>query len=226
LGSSFSQKTEVEPNDRTRSSSKWPVFRRLSLAGFGRPLSDWPPRIKTRAANRGHSRSLYDVDDDGRVGFGDLAVFATAFQQIVGTPGAEFAWACDFDHWDQVDVGDLAFFAENFWRTPGDPIVCPGDFPDDWRNGTQQASGLAEFAAARRFQAADRASLHDSALEACSDGLDADENQGPLSNELLRYACCLLDFDAMAAASTSSNDTKDVAETVDFLVMHGYWEHP
>ncbi len=97
---------------------------------------------------------IYDVDDDGRIGFGDLAYFAEAFQQNVGDPGAEFTWACDFDHSLKVDVGDLAFFAENFQRTPGSPMVYPTNFPDDWRTAPTQPSGLPEFAAAEILQAA------------------------------------------------------------------------
>ncbi|MHC4404183.1 MAG: RHS repeat domain-containing protein, partial [Planctomycetota bacterium] len=76
---------------------------------------------------------MYDVDDDRRVGFGDLAYFAEAFQQTVGDPGAQFAYSCDFDCSDRVGFGDLAFFAENFQKGPGDVIVYPADFPDRWR---------------------------------------------------------------------------------------------
>jgi hypothetical protein len=82
---------------------------------------------------------MYDIDDDGQVSFGDLAFFATAFQQTVGEPDTPFAWGSDFDHSGRVDVGDLAFFAENFQRVPGSPIIYPANFPEAWRAGT--ASG-------------------------------------------------------------------------------------
>jgi hypothetical protein len=143
----------------------------------------------------------YDLDDDGQVGFGDLAFFATAFQQSVGDPGADFAWACDFDHSERVDVGDLAFFAENFQRTPGSPIVYPGNFPNDWQDGTQ-AAGMEEPSAAGMQQLAAAAGL-----------------QAPDPALVL---ACTWDFDGLEAASTNSSDAKQ-AEAADFLIAHGYW---
>ncbi len=139
---------------------------------------------------------IYDVDDDGRIGFGDLAYFAEAFQQSVGDPGADFAWACDFDHSLKVDFGDLAFFAENFQRVPGSPIVYPVNFPDDWQAGTQQAAAVRAPAAAEGLQAPDPAFLS---------------------------ACCMWDIDTLEAASTDSSDAKQAIETIDFLIAHGYW---
>ncbi|MHC4407112.1 MAG: hypothetical protein ACYTG0_46460, partial [Planctomycetota bacterium] len=90
---------------------------------------------------------MYDVDDDGHVGFGDLAYFAEAFQQTVGDPEAPFAWACDFDHSGRVDVGDLAFFAENFQNTLESPMVYPANFPEDWRTGSQTPQSRSTAAA-------------------------------------------------------------------------------
>jgi hypothetical protein len=85
---------------------------------------------------------MYDIDDDGRVAFGDLAFFATAFQQQVGGEGADFAWASDFDRSARVDFGDLAFFAANFGRLKTDdvPLVYPANFPDDWEPAGLQGS--------------------------------------------------------------------------------------
>jgi hypothetical protein len=78
---------------------------------------------------------MYDIDDDGRNGFGDFAFFATAFQQNVGDPGANYAWAADFDHSGRVDFGDFAWFATNFQRTKtgGIPLDYHQDFPEAWR---------------------------------------------------------------------------------------------
>ncbi len=156
---------------------------------------------------------MYDIDDDGQVGFGDLAFFATAFGQNVGDPGAQFAWACDFDHSWKVDVGDLAFFAESFQCTPGDTIVYPPDFPDAWQSGTQQAAASAGFAAAENLQG----SLHDLALEAYFDRSEADEKEAQMSHDALACACWLFDLDRMAATSSNPSDTKDVAEAAAIL---------
>ncbi len=170
---------------------------------------------------------MYDVDDDGRIGFGDLAFFATAFQQKVGEPGADFAWACDFDHSGKVDVGDLAFFAENFQRAPGDPIVYPASFPDDWQSFTQQAPGVLRSPGPESLQAPHQASLADSALAASPDHLEADGEpdvkRARFRNEHLGYVGWALDYEELQPTAGERNDTKDVEEAVDFLITHGYW---
>jgi len=78
---------------------------------------------------------MYDIDDDGRIGFGDFAFFATAFQQTVGNPGATYGWAADFDHDGRIGFGDFAFLATNFQhtKTGGIPLDYPPNFPDAWQ---------------------------------------------------------------------------------------------
>jgi hypothetical protein len=98
----------------------------LWAAGSTIPDLGDPPEVELWAV-------MYDVDDDGHVGFGDLAYFAEAFQQTVEDPDAPFAWACDFDHSGRVDAGDLAFLAENFQNTVESPMVYPANFPEAWR---------------------------------------------------------------------------------------------
>jgi hypothetical protein len=80
---------------------------------------------------------MYDVDDDGRVGFGDLAFFAEAFGHDVGGP---FTWAVDFDRSGRVDTGDLAFLAENFHASGAGPLVYPASFPTAWRADDRKAA--------------------------------------------------------------------------------------
>jgi len=67
----------------------------------------------------------YDLDNDGVVGLGDLAVFASAYRQQPGvTTENPQAYAADFDGSGTVDLGDLALFAANYQLDqPGDPIV-------------------------------------------------------------------------------------------------------
>ena len=83
---------------------------------------------------------------------------------------------------------------------------------------TQQPTSLPEFVGAEILRAADPLSLHDSAVEADSDRLEADGGQTRLSRDILSYACWLFDLDSMNPRSSSSSDTKGVAEAVDFLL--------
>ncbi|MCA9248363.1 MAG: hypothetical protein KDA42_14655, partial [Planctomycetales bacterium] len=72
----------------------------------------------------------YDLNDDDRIGFADLAVFTGAFLQNVG--GTSDAWAADFDGSGRVDFGDLSWFTANFLRTSADTTAL--DYPTNWPN--------------------------------------------------------------------------------------------
>ena len=58
--------------------------------------------------------AAYDLDHDGRVGLGDLALLASVYQQTVGDGGQELAGLCDFDGSGKVGLGDLAHFAQHY----------------------------------------------------------------------------------------------------------------
>jgi hypothetical protein len=56
---------------------------------------------------------VYDIDDDDRIGFGDLSYFADAFSDSVVTTDSLQTWALDFDRSGSIGFGDLAFLADN-----------------------------------------------------------------------------------------------------------------
>ena len=57
----------------------------------------------------------YDLDNDGRIGLGDLAFFASVYREQPGiTTESPYAYVSDFDRSGTVDLGDLAFFAANY----------------------------------------------------------------------------------------------------------------
>ncbi len=70
----------------------------------------------------------YDLDNDGRIGLGDLAHFASVYREQPGvTTESPYAYASDYDRSGRVDLGDLAFFASNYrLERPSDSIVYPG----------------------------------------------------------------------------------------------------
>ncbi len=61
----------------------------------------------------------FDVNDDGRVNFGDLAYLAGVFLKDVVHSDSSLAWTCDFDRSGRVDFGDFSFFAANFQHGRG-----------------------------------------------------------------------------------------------------------
>ena len=66
--------------------------------------------------------AIYDLDGDGRVGFGDLAWFASAFLQNVEEADDGLVEVSDFDDSGRVDFSDFALFAANFGRREGDGL--------------------------------------------------------------------------------------------------------
>ena len=67
--------------------------------------------------------NIYDLDDSGRVDFGDLAHFVGAFFQQSNHPQAPAnTWVADFDHSGLVNFGDFSYFAANFLRARGDGV--------------------------------------------------------------------------------------------------------
>ena len=58
--------------------------------------------------------AMYDLDGDGIVGFGDLALFSGQF--LRRAPGGEGGMTADFDGSGGVDFGDLSLFGGVFQR--------------------------------------------------------------------------------------------------------------
>ena len=72
---------------------------------------------------------LYDLDDDRRIGFGDLSILASVFLREADFSPA--ATKSDFDASGRVDFGDLSLLAANFLRDPtSGEILFPSGFPD------------------------------------------------------------------------------------------------
>lgn len=84
---------------------------------------------------------LYDLDDDQRVGFGDLSLFSGVFLQSVNLD-SQLAAKADFDLSGRVDFGDMSLLSPNFLKTRASkaPIVFPINFPEEWRTTPSPAS--------------------------------------------------------------------------------------
>jgi hypothetical protein len=83
---------------------------------------------------------MYDLDDDNKVHFSDLAFWAAEFPGFVGDFGADRAGIADHSHNGRVFFEDLAFFSPNFGKLKGDILgrVYAPNFPADWRVGPQR----------------------------------------------------------------------------------------
>ncbi|MCA9248474.1 MAG: hypothetical protein KDA42_15220, partial [Planctomycetales bacterium] len=72
---------------------------------------------------------IYDLDDNGRIGFSDLAIFSADF--LLPTSSSPEARRSDFDLSGRVSFGDLALFSNNFLlnRESGAELNYPNEFP-------------------------------------------------------------------------------------------------
>ncbi len=85
---------------------------------------------------------LYDLDDDGRIQFGDLAIFSNLFlKRTTDTPAA---YKADFDLDDRVAFGDLALLSANFLknRSSGNQVIMPLDFPTGFETFTASTASI------------------------------------------------------------------------------------
>ncbi|MFO0913167.1 MAG: Ig-like domain-containing protein [Pirellulales bacterium] len=90
----------------------------------------------------------YDVDDNHRVDFGDLALFAPAFGQDVST-NVPTSWWADFDRSGTVDFGDFGWLSQNFGAVRGEAsVVLPPGYPAGWTPAPGPLPSLLENAPA------------------------------------------------------------------------------
>ncbi|MCA9246635.1 MAG: peptidylprolyl isomerase [Planctomycetales bacterium] len=119
---------------------------------------------------------MYDLDDSGSVGFGDLAIFTGAFLRPVGSDPGTFA--ADFNHSGRVEFGDLSLFTANFLANRGTAgqLDYANTFPTDWLgDGLQLAPGFTglQESAAPPFPLEDFASIVVVAQDIWADALPA-----------------------------------------------------
>jgi len=76
---------------------------------------------------------MYDLDDSGEIGFGDVARFAQVFGNSTTT--SDESYSRDFDRSGDVDFGDVALFAQNFGRSRASATQQSYalNFPNAWQ---------------------------------------------------------------------------------------------
>lgn len=96
---------------------------------------------------------LYDVDDNGNIGFGDLPAIASVFG--ASTAANPTAFRVDFDGSGVVSFGDITLFASNLGRSKsstGEQTYAP-DFPAAWQSGLLASVASTESAEAYPLEA-------------------------------------------------------------------------
>jgi len=63
---------------------------------------------------------IYDLNDDGQVGQGDVDLFESVYRDDATDPGATLAVVADFDRSGRVGAGDFAFLSANYNRQRSD----------------------------------------------------------------------------------------------------------
>jgi hypothetical protein len=94
---------------------------------------------------------VYDLDDDGTVGLGDLSYFAAAYKHTVGASGVGYTYASDFDGDGVIGLGDLSYLAAAYGRDREGVVLTASG------SGSQAAASAASAAvdAAMTEQTAD-----------------------------------------------------------------------
>jgi len=72
---------------------------------------------------------MYDIDDNGEIGAGDIGFFITALERAFSNPESPLLWA-DFDHSGSVGAGDIGLLVPNLFSfSHQDRVSYDPDFP-------------------------------------------------------------------------------------------------
>ena len=72
---------------------------------------------------------MYDIDDNGEIGAGDIGFFITALERAFSNPESPLLWA-DFDHSGSVGAGDIGLLVPNLFKfSHQDRVSYDPDFP-------------------------------------------------------------------------------------------------
>ncbi|MBN1588449.1 MAG: hypothetical protein JW888_02950, partial [Pirellulales bacterium] len=76
----------------------------------------------------------YDVNDNGKIGLGDLSYFVAAYGENSINANTPFTATLDFNHNGKVALGDLSYLASNYGLTRGGgvDVTFPESFTQRW----------------------------------------------------------------------------------------------
>ncbi|QDT84056.1 Calx-beta domain-containing protein [Gimesia chilikensis] len=78
----------------------------------------------------------YDLNDDNRINFRDLLLFASVYNSIPSQSDSDYAWFADLNQNDRVEFKDLLLFASNYNKTREgrDQVNYASSYPEVWNN--------------------------------------------------------------------------------------------
>ncbi len=76
----------------------------------------------------------FDVNDDDKISFKDLSIFASVYGANVSISNSPYAWVMDINQSGTVDFKDLILFAANYGKSKiNNPnVLMPSSYPDAW----------------------------------------------------------------------------------------------
>lgn len=83
----------------------------------------------------------YDLNDDDRISFRDLLLFASVYNSVPAESSSDYAWFSDINQNQRVDFKDLIFLASNYNKTKLSQanIIYPTNYPDAWNQNLEVA---------------------------------------------------------------------------------------
>lgn len=79
--------------------------------------------------------ALYDLNDNGKVDYKDLILFASVYNKTAGADGSALTWAADFDRSGKINYRDLTLLAANYNKVQGGNsfFAYPSNFDEVWQ---------------------------------------------------------------------------------------------
>ena len=83
--------------------------------------------------------ALFDINDSGKIDFGDLILFVSAYNKsTIDSNPDDYVWAADFDRSGRVDFKDLMLLAANYQKVKGSGgfFNYPANYDEVWQVDT------------------------------------------------------------------------------------------
>ncbi len=121
----------------------------------------------------------YDLNDDDRISFRDLAIFVSVYNSIPSQSTSDFSWFADLNQNDRVDFRDLSIFVANYGKRKADlpTIHYPQNFPEAWNNPLLVDTQFEPQPEAQSVTQAAAETVLDSVVEQVSSQLTPSENE-------------------------------------------------
>ncbi|MFK7778498.1 MAG: Calx-beta domain-containing protein, partial [Gimesia sp.] len=121
----------------------------------------------------------YDLNDDDRINFRDLMLFASVYLSIPSESSSDYSWFADFNQSDRINFRDLILFASNYGsqKLNHTTINYPPNFPDAWNQLLIVDAQFEPQAAAKSVTQTAAETVLKSVIKQVSPSLTSDETE-------------------------------------------------